>query len=348
MQIPFTQTKEYLGWQESVGNKTFYKEFFGSDGDLQIVAAGVILNTRAGKVLYFPFGPVVDENCSEGTWDEFVAWAKDIAKKQGCVFIRVEKNRGGAESAASSIFSPLVKTYSKEGLWQPRLEWVLDLNKNQNEIYESFSKNCRYSIRRSEKEIDLGNVRIEIVENNFQEYFSDFIELMKETSGRNGFLNHEEKYFEKVFESLQDGRMNGYLVVGKVKAGSTQDKGNLMDVGEEAEWVTNSIVVVVLDNAGSRVNYVYGGSKNFKRELGVSYKVQFEAIKKAIDFGCIIYNFGGITGEFEAHTFGRETLSGVTNFKKQFGGRQNFNGYFYDLPIKKLKYFLYLVYKMVR
>ena len=42
------------------------------------------------------------------------------------------------------------------------------------------------------------------------------------------------------------------------------------------------------------------------------------------------------------------SFEGVTNFKKQFGGREQFNGYFYDLPLQKLKYFLYLMYKMIK
>lgn len=264
---------------------------------------------------------------------------KKKAKELGCIFVRLEN-----KDNIFSLFSPPIKTYSKDGVFQPRVEWVLDLNKTQSEIYESFSKNCRYSIRRSEKEIEPGNVKIEIVENNFQNYFNEFAELMKETSERNNFLNHEEKYFESIFKSLDAGNLKSYLVVGKVKKEGTHDSGNMMDAGEEVEWVVNSMAVIILDKENKRANYVYGGSRNFKRELGVSYKVQWEAIKKASELGCLVYNFGGITNG----VFGKPSLQGVTNFKKQFGGHEQFNGYFYDLPLQKLKYFLYLMYKMIK
>lgn len=333
MKTPFTQTREYLGWQEGVGNKTFHKEFFGYSngiGFVQISAAAVLLNTRAGNILYFPFGPVVAESVSKETKNEFVVWAKQIARENNCIFIRLESGLNRFADFADFI-SPPIRTYAREGLWQPRLEWVLDLNLPLEKIYENFSKDCRYSIRRCEKEMEVGNVKIEIVEDFFLNYLHDFLVLMNETSERGGFINHEDKYFESVFRSLNEKKLKGYLVVGKVK-------------NDDGGFIINSMAVVVVDNDGERANYVYGGSKNFKREIGVSYKVQWEAIKHSFDTGCKYYSFGGINN----NQFGNSKLSGVTNFKKQFGGHEEFNGYFYDIPIKKLKYLLYLIYKMVK
>lgn len=333
MQVPFTQTKEYLSWQKSVGQETFYLETENA------VVACVVLNLKVGKVLYCPFGPVLKEAATDEDIKNLVLELKKKGRELGCVFIRLENKEN-----IFSLFSPPIKTYRMDGVFQPRVEWVLDLNKTQNEIQESFTKNCRYSIRRSEKEIESGNVKIEVVEKDFQNYFGEFVELMKETGERNNFLNHEEKYFESIFKSLDTGNLKSFLVVGKVKKEVSHDRDNLMDVGEETEWVVNAMAVIILDNENKRANYVYGGSRNFKRELGVSYKVQWEAIKKSIDLGCTLYNFGGITNG----VFGKPSLQGVTNFKKQFGGSEQFNGYFYDLPIQKLKYFLYLLYKMVK
>jgi lipid II:glycine glycyltransferase (peptidoglycan interpeptide bridge formation enzyme) len=346
MKIPFTQTEEYLKWQESVGNETFYREFYGSDGKVEMVAAGVVLGTRVGRVLYFPFGPIISDSISPETQDEFINWVKTVAQENNCVFVRFECAE--KKSFIQNFFSPHIKTYNKEGLWQPRLEWVLDLKgekeQKENLIYEGFSKNCRYSIRRCEKEVELGNVRIEIVEEDFNKYLPDFLETMKETGVRNSFLNHDEKYFESVFNSLEQQKISGFLLVGKVKTETTHDKDNLMDVGQESEWVVNSMAVIILDMENKRANYVYGGSRNFKRELGVSYKVQWEAIKKAVELGCLVYNFGGITNG----VFGKPSLQGVTNFKKQFGGYEQFNGYFYDMSIKKIKYIIYIVWKFLR
>jgi len=337
MQIPFTQTKEYLSWQESVGHETFYLETKNA------VAACVVLDLKVGKVLYCPFGPVFADGSTDEDVKKLVSELKKKVEELNCVFIRLEPRLHRLKDF-TDFYSPPIKTYSTDGVFQPRVEWVLDLNLPVEKLHENFSKNCRYSIRRSEKEMEAGNVKIEIVENNFQNYFTEFVELMKETGERNNFLNHEEKYFESIFKSLDAGNLKSYLVVGKVKKEGTHDRDNMMDVGEETEWVVNSMAVIILDNVNIRANYVYGGSRNFKRELGVSYKVQWEAIKKAAELGCSVYNFGGITNG----VFGKLSLQGVTNFKKQFGGREQFNGYFYDLPIKRIKYFLYLIYKMFK
>ena len=60
MNIPFTQTKEYLSWHEAVGEKTFYKEF-GS-----FVCASLIIELRVGKVLYVPYGPALVSPLAKG------------------------------------------------------------------------------------------------------------------------------------------------------------------------------------------------------------------------------------------------------------------------------------------
>ena len=331
MKVAFTQTKEYLKWQESVGGKTFYKEF-----DYAIVAS-VILELKIGKVLYCPFGPVFLGGENENIKKDVFKYLKGLGEKENCVFVRTEKaiEPGLMDyKKIKGLFSPPIKTYNKEGVFQPRLEWCLNLKKSEEEIYNDFSKNCKYSIRRSEKE----NIKVEIVFDNFENYLSDFLKIMKETSGRNNFVDHEDKYYMSVFESLNCTRepsplgkkMKGFLVV------STID-----------EIVVN-MSVILLDQNETGANYVFGGSRDYKREFGATFRTQWEAMKFAKSLGATEYNFGGITGEFEGNVFGRETLQGVTNFKKQFAGYPKFNGYFYDIPIKKFKYFTYLIYKMFR
>jgi lipid II:glycine glycyltransferase (peptidoglycan interpeptide bridge formation enzyme) len=56
-----------------------------------------------------------------------------------------------------------------------------------------------------------------------------------------------------------------------------------------------------------------------------------------------VFNFGGIT----EGGYGRTSLEGVTNFKKQFGGGTKFHGGFFDYPIDAAKYFLYVIKKMI-
>lgn len=319
MNIPFTQTKDYLKWQEAVGNKTFYKEYFDNENKLVAVCAAVVLNLRIGKVLYCPFGPMVE---NQNHLNEIILDLKSFAKKNNCFFIRLESEKK-LKNNFFSLFSPPVKSYSKEGIFQPRLEWCLDISKSVEEVYENFSKNCKYSIRRSEKE----NIEVKVITENFESYLSDFLKIMQETSDRNSFLNHEDKYFKTVFETLNDKSVKGFLVYSKID-----------------EIIVN-MAVIVLDHEGRRSNYLFGGSRDYKREYGSTFRTQWEAIKQAKIMGAQEYNFGGIVDEYEGNIFGKKSLAGVTNFKKQFSGYPKFNGYFLDIPIKKFKYFLYILKK---
>lgn len=342
MQIPFTQTREYLKWQESVGVKTFYKEFFVSingnilsteirDNFVQFgFAALTIIKLKIGNVLYCPYGPVFLKETNKKEINFVINELKKIANANNCIFIRLENKEKNWEKYKCYV-KPPVETYNKEGIFQPRLEWCLDIDKDIDTIYNIFSKDCKYSIRRTEKE----NIEVKVVTENFQEYLPDFLQIMKETSDRNGFINHEEKYFQSVFKSLDAGHLKSFLVLSKID-----------------ETVVNMAVIILNEKNSESIeltaNYVYGGSREYKREFGATYRTQWESIKQAKKMGATFYNFGGITGEYKGNNFGKNSLLGVTNFKKQFGGYSNFNGYFYDIPIKKLKYLIYILYKFIR
>jgi lipid II:glycine glycyltransferase (peptidoglycan interpeptide bridge formation enzyme) len=325
----FTQTKEYLTWHQALGTKTFYKEFFGkgsspdfqmdgeSEKDLLASTAGVVLNLRVGKVLYLPYGPVFFKGATIKEKRKVVRELYELGKKDNCVFVRLESGSFGKSDVGG--FKPPVKTFAKEGIFQPRLEWWLDIKGSEGEIFNRFSKDARYSIRRAEKE----GVETLVVDHNFLEYFQDFLTLMKETSERSGYILHEDKYFEAVFNSLEHKRLKGFLVISRI----------------DSKVVSVALVIVHEEIA----SYVFGGSRDYKRELGASYKTQWEAIKKAKSLGAEIYNFGGITDG----VYGKAGILGITKFKKQFGGYAKYHGGFLDLPISRIKYFIYILRKMI-
>ncbi len=337
MNIPFTQTREYLSWHEAVGEKTFYKEFGSS------VCASLIINLKIGKVLYVPYGPALVSPLTKGglrgVETEILNYLKDLAKKENCVFVRLEKydaekisnSEADEHSALSSTFHifsaslqtkiyPPKKSFAREGIFQPRVEWWLNLNDTEENLLNRIHKDNKYSIRRAERE----NIKIEIIEENLESHFSDFWNLLKETSERDGFSLYEENYYKQIFANNQTSEdIKKFLVFTKL----------------EDKYMSVALIVI----ADKVANLVFAGSVSEKRELGFNHLMQWEATKHSKKMGCEIYNFGGI---FE-NGYGKQSLQGVTNFKKRFGGFAKFHGDFVDIPIKRIRYFLYILRKMI-
>ena len=150
-----------------------------------------------------------------------------------------------------------------------------------------------------------------------EEKFEDFWQLLKETSLRDGFHLYEENYYRAIFKNSE----NKFLVFTK-----------------DAKKYLSIALIVISDKIA---NLVFAGSISENREKGFNHLMQWEAIKKSKNINCEFYNFGGI----HENGYGKESLQGVTNFKKRFGGFVKFHGDFVDLPIKKAKYFLYILKK---
>lgn len=343
MSVPFTQTREYLKWHESVGTKTFYKEFFerkideGIEEDFQIeetehldkvvVIASIILNLGIGKVLYVPYGPYFKVAPNKDEQIKVRDYLHELAVKEGCVFVRLEDEKKYfalkdkcSLNNSKYLVRPIKKTYSSEGIFQPRMEWWLDILKSEEEILNAIHKDHRYSIRRAQKE----GVETEIVGINLHEKFQDFWSLMEETSNRDGFKLYERKYYEEIFRD-ENKHLKKFLVFTKI--------------GGEEKYLSVALIVIKDHIA----NLVFAGSVGEKRELGFNHLMQWTAILEAKKYNSEIYNFGGIN----ENGFGKKTLAGVTSFKKKFGGHAHFHGVFLDIPVKKLRYLAYLLRKMI-
>ena len=67
---------------------------------------------------------------------------------------------------------------------------------------------------------------------------------------------------------------------------------------------------------GDKVWYLYGASSNEHRNVMPNYLVQWEMIRWAIETGCRIYDFRGVSGYLDESN----PLYGIYRFKKGFSG----------------------------
>jgi lipid II:glycine glycyltransferase (peptidoglycan interpeptide bridge formation enzyme) len=160
-----------------------------------------------------------------------------------------------------------------------------------------------------------------------EKYFREFMNLMKITGERDDFKLYEEGYYRAFFRDCPDSRIKKFLIFTKQ-----------VSQAEETNYLSVALVVFFDKIA----NLVFAGSVTEGREKGLNHLMQWEAIKYAKRLGAEVYNFGGI---YE-NGYGRSSLQGVTSFKKKFNGYAKFHGDFLDLPVKKIKYFFYILKKI--
>lgn len=89
---------------------------------------------------------------------------------------------------------------------------------------------------------------------------------------------------------------------------------NITKIKDKRKKIPISAGVFIYDK--ERMNYVYGGTYKEYMSLMAPQLVQMEMIKYTREIGLKIYDFGGISGDFNPHS----PNYGVYEFKRGFGG----------------------------
>ena len=168
---------------------------------------------------------------------------------------------------------------------QPEASLILDLSSSEEDILAQMKPKGRYNIKVAQKNgVTVGS----------SENLDAFYGLLAGTGNRDGFGIHPRGYYETMLESLGD-------------------HAQLFLARHEGEVVAGGIFVYL----GDWGIYYYGASDHAARSLMAPYLVQWEAIREAKKRDCRHYDFLGVAP--------RDALdhpwTGVTEFKKKFGGR---------------------------
>lgn len=90
---------------------------------------------------------------------------------------------------------------------------------------------------------------------------------------------------------------------------------------------------------GYEIIYLFSGNYKEYMNLHAQYRIQYEMIKYGIENGYKIYNFYGISGNFDPD----DDRYGIYAFKKGFNGTVVELIGEYDIPVNKIYYFLYKI-----
>lgn len=158
--------------------------------------------------------------------------------------------------------------------------------KTKDEIFADFKSKTRYNIRLAIKK----GVQVRICK---EEAIDDFYRLMLETGERDHFIIRQKEYFLNMLRNLGD-------------------KVRLYMAYHEGKAIAGTIAI----QFGNKVWYLYGASSNQHRNLMPNYLLQWNMIQWAIEKGCDIYDFRGISGDMDE----TNPLYGLYRFKSSWSG----------------------------
>lgn len=272
-------------------------------GNLQATAQILKIRAKRGSFFFIPHGPTFrktledssstrqDDTAETGSWNiilrELLDYLIPLARAEGYAFIRL--------SPVQEYSREVLQRYKETGFrvspiyMHAERVWTLPLDKSEDELLAGMRKTTRYLIRRAVKD----GVTIERRTDN--RAIEDFWKLYEETAAREQFTPFSKEFVDNEFkEFFASGKADYFF--GKV--------------GDE--YLAGALIVYT----DSTAFYHQGASRHTK--YPAPYALQWEAIKHAKQRGCALYNFWGILQEGRTP----KAWSGLTLFKKGFGGRQ--------------------------
>lgn len=282
-------------WAKVKGN--WKNEFVVAYDDKdQIIGAMLVLIRKMPlfnyTLMYAPRGPVCDIY-NEEVFVGLINKVKELAKKYKAYTLKLDTDvlatdEKFAEIAKKCGFSMPKKSKNFEGI-QPRFVFRINniKGKTEDELLSSFEQKTRYNIRLASKK----GVTTKI---GSREDLKAFHKIMLETGVRDGFVIRSLEYFEKMYDEMAPDHLRLYMAY------------------LDGEPIAGTIAILY----GDKCWYLYGASSNQHRNYMPNYLLQWEMIKWALESGCNVYDFRGVSGDLNKDNH----LYGLYRFKKGFSG----------------------------
>ena len=298
----WAQVKANYGWE--------VMPYIWLEKDFKTVAATMILKRALPirgfaarlSVLYIPKGPLMDwEN--ESLRERVLGDLQQFAKKQGAIFIKIDPDvvlgTGIPESEEEQI-NPIgqkLQSALKQRGWrysddqiQFRNTVLVDLQEDEEVILMRMKSKTRYNIRLSGRK----GVAMRV---GTSDDWAMLYKMYAETSLRDGFAIRDENYYKTVWSTFQPS--------------SFPTAEPLI-----AEVDGEPVAAIFVFYFAERAYYVYGMSTTNHRNKMPTYLLQWEAMKRAKERGCTVYDLWGAPETFDES----DSMWGVFRFKQGLGG----------------------------
>jgi len=338
----FLQTREwglvkaYSGWSPHYvtwpagGGDFNVREAPAGPGDGKVAAAALVLErpipvpglgSRA-RLLYLPKGPLLDWT-DQALRRQVLDDLQRLGRSLGAVFVKIDPDvplgtgiPGTPEAQESPLGAAVTAELQARG-WryspaqvQFRNTVLLDLEPGEDDLLARMKPKTRYNIRlaqrkgvsvRPGKAGDLGLL----------------YQMYAETSLRDGFVIRDEGYYRHAWNILMEAGMAEPLI---------------------AEVEGEPVAAVVVVRFAGKAYYLYGMSRAVHREKMPNALLQWEAMRRAKQAGCRVYDLWGAPEIFEES----DPMWGVYRFKEGLGGAVLRTLGAWDLPVNPLLYRLFV------
>lgn len=301
-------------FQKSIEDKIWRLGIYNNQ-ELIGVCLVIKVKARRGTFLFLPHSPVLKSlphSKELSSLEMLLARLREIAKEEKASFIRVAPIFKRTEEYRKA-FKDL--GFRKAPIhMHPEITWEIDISPSEQELLTGTRKTTRYLIKQAEK-----NPEIEIFKSNYIKDLERFSQLLKKTAQRHHFIPFSVDYLKNQFSCFDsDNQILIYLAKYK---------------GE----IISGAIMVYWQGIGF---YHHGASlsKYNSNKVPASYLLQWEAMKEAKSRNCTKYNFWGIAPEGKKN----HPWSGLTLFKKGFGGYKKEYLETQDLPLSTSYYLTYL------
>jgi lipid II:glycine glycyltransferase (peptidoglycan interpeptide bridge formation enzyme) len=194
-------------------------------------------------------------------------------------FLSLAKSMGFRRFAGGTGFETIQARFNYRLYLQDRDEETLFMN-----LTQQTRRNVRIAMKKG--------VEVRVVG---KEGLDDFMRLMTITGERDGFAIRPKSYFIKMLEHLGDyARLYMAYYEGHAVAGA------------------------LTTNFAGKTCYIYGASDNAHRNVMPNYLIQWEMSRWAVETGCTVYDFQGISGNLVDE---EDHLYGLYRFKRGFNGQ---------------------------
>jgi lipid II:glycine glycyltransferase (peptidoglycan interpeptide bridge formation enzyme) len=270
---------------------------------------------------YIPKGPSPTVN--------MISDLKKIGKQEKCIFIQLEPNvikNSNFEFRISNLglipaAHPLFTKYT----------FILDLTRSEEELLAAMHQKTRYNIKVALKH------EVKIIQDESNEGFKTYLKLTEETTNRQKFYAHTQKYHRLMWETLRTQS-------SKFKVQSSYDEltAHLFLAKYKEETLAAWILFVYKDT----LYYPYGASSILHRETMASNLMMWEAIKFGKKLGLKKFDMWGALNNDNPDK--NDPWYGFHRFKEGYGPEHvEFIGSF-DLIINPLFYLSYKVLNKIR
>lgn len=281
-------------WEEF--RKKWGNEVVRVDGNLLTLHKLPFLNKKIG---IFEKGPTPTKEMLENL--------KKFGKKENLIFIKLEPNSQNDEKIREILRQ--ARAIKGKTIFTPTTFWI-DLTKSEEELLKSFSSKTRYNIRLAQKK------GVTVSEDNSKEAFESYLKLMRETTQRDKFYAHSEKYHRLMWDTLHPAGI-AHLLVAKYE--------NVM------------VTTWILFTHDKFLYYPYGASTLQYKNIMANNLMMWEAIRLGKKMNLTTFDL-----------WGREEGKGFTKFKEGYNPQVvEFLGT-WDLIINKPMYYLYRILDTVR